>query len=129
MLGGDVRSTGMSEHLPRPRAFAVVAEDEPLTRMETADFLTDEGFDVISAVDAARALKAIERLGGVDLLFTDVNMPGAMDGVRLAREVSRRWPETRIVVCSGMPRSEALPESAYFFDKPFLATAVRKALR
>ncbi|MDP4026755.1 response regulator [Methylobacterium sp. NEAU 140] len=118
----------MSTPSPRHRALAVVAEDEPLMRFETSDFLADEGYEVAEAHDAASALAAVERLGGVDLLFTDVRMPGERDGADLAREVARRWPGTRIIVCSALPRPDALPGGAHFFDKPFLAAAVRKAL-
>ena len=120
----------MSEPCSRPRALVVVAEDEPVLCLEMVDFLTDEGFEVVDAGNAAQALAAIERLGGVELLFTDIRMPGARDGLALAREVAVRWPGTRIVVCSALsrPSQEAMPAGAHFFDRPFTASAVRKVL-
>ena len=120
----------MTDDPPPQRALAVVAEDEPLMRMEVADFLGDEGFAVSEASNAAEALAELERLGGVALLFTDIRMPGPCDGLGLARAVAERWPETRIVVCSGLldPDLSTLPGTARFFAKPFLPSAMRRAL-
>lgn len=121
----------MSEPCSRPCALAVVAGDEPILCLEMVDLLTDEGFEVVDAGNAAQALAAIERLGGIDLLFTDIRTPGPRDGLALAWEVATRWPETRIIVCSALsrPGEDALPAGAHFFDRPFLASAVRKVLR
>jgi CheY-like chemotaxis protein len=79
----------------------LVVEDEPLVRMDMADCLTDEGFEVIEASDADEAIKALEADGRIRLLFTDVDMPGTMDGLKLARFVADRWPPVRIIVTSG----------------------------
>ena len=65
------------------------------------------------------------------LLYTDINMPGVMDGCDLAHAVRARWPETRIIVCSGCDPLEAatLPEAAHFISKPCAERVVRKALQ
>ena len=117
----------------RRRALAVVAEDEPLMRMEAADMLRDAGFEVDEAFHAAGALTQLEAHGGVSLLFTDINMPGPsqLDGLDLAREVARRWPNTVIVICSGARRPEPseMPAGAQFFDKPYMPSALLKTVR
>lgn len=94
--------------------------------MEAADLLNDAGFSVQEAVNAEGALRYLERHPEVQLLFTDVQMPGACDGFALAREVARRWPHIAIVVVSGAARPEpgALPVKARFFSKPYDPTRV-----
>jgi CheY-like chemotaxis protein len=121
----------MNEFTSHHRALTVVAEDEPLLRMETVSTLADEGFEVHEARNAAEAMEHLERLGGVDLLFTDVRMPGERDGLALAREVAQRWPDTRIVICSAWPQPEpdAMPTGVSFLSKPFAASSVRKLIR
>lgn len=110
---------------------ALVAEDEFLLRMEAADTLTDAGFTVLEVTTADDALRFLEERDGVDLLFTDVNMPGDLSGFDLAREVAGRWPVITIIVCSGATRPEPgdLPEKARFIDKPYSATLVQQILR
>ena len=110
------------DHFSAPLAVAVVAEDEPLLRVEAVDWLEESGFRVLAAPSAALALGHLElEHGRTQLLFTDVQMPGTMDGVALAHLVSRRWPHIVIIICSGLERSSlgVLPEGARFVDKPF----------
>ncbi|PIK73089.1 response regulator [Methylobacterium frigidaeris] len=103
-----------------------MAEDEVLLRMEAADLLNDAGFSVLEAGNAEGALRYLERHPEVQLLFTDVQMPGACDGFALAREVARRWPHIAIVVVSGAarPAPGELPDKARFFSKPYNPTLV-----
>ena len=103
-----------------PPVVALVAEDEFLLRMEAADTLADAGYKVLEVASADAALRYLEEKDGVDLLFTDVNMPGDLNGFDLAREVATRWPEIVIVVCSGatQPGPGDLPSKARFIDKP-----------
>lgn len=124
-------SPSTSDTSAHARALAVVVEDDPVLCLDTIDFLTDEGFEVVDAGNAMLALAAIERLGGVDLLFTAIAMPGTYDGLALAHEVAARWPGTRIIMCSALsrPGAGAMPAGAHFFTRPFLSSAVRKALR
>jgi CheY-like chemotaxis protein len=111
-------------------ALAVVAEDVPLVRMEMADMLRDAGFEVDEVNDAAGALAYLEQRGGVTLLFTDIRMPGEMDGVGLAHEVARRWPGTRIIICSGAkrPAPAEIPAGALFFENSFAPSQIRAAV-
>ncbi|AMK26198.1 response regulator [Sphingobium sp. TKS] len=85
---------------PRP-VIILVVEDEALVSMNVCEFLVDQEFTVFAAQDVEEALGVLHQLDGrIDLVFTDVNMPGAQDGFDLVREVSRRWPEIRILVTS-----------------------------
>lgn len=110
---------------------ALVVDDEPLIRMDTADIISEAGYHVIEAASADEALKFIEDYGALALLFTDVNTGGDIDGFELARTVTERWPETQIVVASGerLPRDEDMPRNARFIRKPFAAHAVLEALQ
>lgn len=114
-----------------PRPVAVLAEDEPLVRMEAADMLDALGFEVSEACHAAEAMRLLEALTGVALLYTDVRMPGIMSGIDLAHVCAERWPDTRIIVCSGCLREEAakLPHAAHFIPKPCAERQVRTILK
>lgn len=120
----------MDEITPKP-AVALVAEDEFLLRMEAADTLSDAGFTVLEVATADAALRFLEEKDGVDLLFTDVNMPGDLNGFDLAREVAARWPEITIIVCSGAMKPEPgdLPPGARFLDKPYSPSLVQRVVR
>lgn len=110
---------------------AVLAEDEPLVRMEAADMLDAFGFEVVEACHAAEAMRLLEILTRVALLYTDVRMPGIMNGLDLAHVCADRWPNTRIIVCSGCLPEEAaqLPDAAHFIPKPCVERQVQTALR
>ena len=113
-------------------AVAVVAEDEPILRLETVDLLEEAGFAVLDAADAVQALRHLEQNPDVCLLFTDVQMPpGRMTGLDLAREVAERWPQIAIVICSGVaqPDPTTLPSTVRFIAKPFLPSHVKTILR
>lgn len=99
----------------------LVVEDEPLVRMVAAEGLEDAGFEVLEAESAADALDILNARSDVGVLFTDVNMPGDVDGVELARLVHERWPALRIVVTSGrdhLKKSE-IPDEGRFVAKPY----------
>lgn len=116
--------------MSRSRPIAVLVDDEAIVRAAAADLLSDFGFEVLQAEHAQGALQHLEAREGAALLYTDVNMPGAMDGCDLAHTVCARWPDTRIIVCSGCTRQEAalLPSTAYFIVKPCAERVLRKAL-
>jgi two-component system, response regulator PdtaR len=112
------------------RPLAVLAEDEAVIRMAAAAMLDALGFEVLEAERADEALRHLEAHDGAALLYTDINMPGRMDGCDLAHATTARWPGTKIIVCSGCNPLEAalLPESAYVLSKPRAEPVLRKAL-
>lgn len=117
------------------RPVILVVEDEFLIRLDTVDRLTEGGFEVIEAGDADEAIRILETGAEVRILFTDVEMPGSMDGFALARAARDRWPPIEIVVASGrrQPDAMSLPDRGLFFDKPYdwpiLMTALHKITR
>lgn len=101
----------------------LVVEDEELLRIHAADLLDDQGFAVIEAGNAAAALKVLETRDDVRLLFTDVQLPGAYDGLDLARQVHERWPNILLVITSGRarPARAEIPDDGRFVPKPYRA--------
>lgn len=99
----------------------LIVEDEPLLRMDMADHLNAEGFSVFEAQDADEAIVILERNPGIHLVFTDIDMPGSMDGLKLAAAVRDRWPPVKIIVTSGHRTVEItdLPDGSMFFSKPY----------
>jgi two-component system, response regulator PdtaR len=100
----------------------VVAEDDALVRMLATDVLVQAGFEVIEAENADGALAILQSRGAtIDVLFTDVQMPGAMDGLQLAHHVHHRWPAIGVLVASGRatPALAALPPGSRFLAKPY----------
>ncbi|MFK0335539.1 response regulator [Rhizobium sp. NPDC090275] len=99
----------------------LVVEDEPLTRLSIVAGLEDEGFIVFEAANADDAITVLEANLEIQLVFTDVDMPGTMDGLRLAAFVRDRWPPIHIIVTSGhsSPDPAFLPVNAPFFSKPY----------
>jgi CheY-like chemotaxis protein len=109
----------------------LVVEDEPLIRMNAAVLLEDEGYEVIEAATARAALAVLEKRNGeVEALFTDVDMPGDMNGLELAGIVHRRWPAIALLITSGVVRMPAaLPGSGMFLEKPYPTGAPLRLLQ
>lgn len=106
----------------------LVVEDESLIRMSIADHLEESGFEVIEARDADQALQLLNERSGIGIIFTDVDMPGTMDGIDLAHTVKEKWPPIRIFVTSGLWRLDIdeLPTNAVFISKPYNADDLAK---
>jgi CheY-like chemotaxis protein len=115
-----------------PHTTVLVVEDETLIRMLAADSLEDSGYNVLEAADAAEALRILEEHDEVAVLFTDVNMPGPMDGLALAGLMHDRRPDLGLIITSGRgtPDLARLPQSSIYLAKPYgpqqLAAAVEK---
>lgn len=107
----------------------LIVEDEVLIREIVKDELEAEGYEVLVASDADVAIKILESREDVHLIFTDVNMPGSMDGVRLAAAVRDRWPPVHIILTSGKARPLTIPANALFIPKPYVGQAVVAAMR
>jgi DNA-binding response OmpR family regulator len=108
----------------------LVVEDDPLVRMATCLHLEDSGFAVFEAANADEAISILESHGSIRLIFTDIDMPGSMDGIRLAAFVRDRWPPIRIIVTSGkrMVEVTGLPDGSMFFAKPYGLDAISAAM-
>ena len=108
----------------------LLVEDELLVRMTAADTLEEAGFQVLEAADADIAMAVLEaRSAEVQVLFTDVDMPGSMDGMELAEQVHARWPHVRLLISSGyaQPQPDEIPDHGRFVPKPYRgATIVRQ---
>jgi CheY-like chemotaxis protein len=107
----------------------LVVEDEPLISMWVEESLRDAGYAVLCASDADAAIRILEARTDIHLVFTDIDMPGSMDGLKLAAFVRGRWPPIKIVVASGKhrPRPDELPDDAVFLPKPYLTGDVLRA--
>jgi CheY-like chemotaxis protein len=101
----------------------LVVEDEMLLRMRAVDMVEDAGFTPIEAVDADEAVAILESRSDIALLLTDIQMPGSMDGLKLAHAVHERWPPIRIILVSGQLKLENIdiPPASRFFGKPLEA--------
>ena len=107
----------------------LVVEDEPLISMWVEESLREAGYTVLCANNADAAIRILEIRTDIHLVFTDIDMPGSMDGLKLAAFVRGRWPPMRIVVASGKhrPRPGELPAGAVFLPKPYLTGDVLRA--
>jgi CheY-like chemotaxis protein len=104
----------------RPRRVVLIVEDEPLVRLTGADLLADAGFEVLEAGNADQALLILEANQEVRVVFSDVEMPGSLDGLGLARNICQRWPSIGIVLTSGHHiREEMIPCDGRFVPKPY----------
>ena len=103
-----------------PRPTVLVVEDELVLRMRALDIVHDAGFNAVEAVNADQALLILESRSDISLLFTDIQMPGSIDGLKLAHEVHSRWPVIKIVLVSGQVRltDADKPADSRFFGKP-----------
>jgi DNA-binding NtrC family response regulator len=113
-------------------AAILIVEDEFLLREFAADVLADSGFAVFQARDADQALVVLAENPDIEILFTDINMPGSMDGLGLSREVARRYPRIRRLITSGrinMSAPEELRNGVRFIEKPYMPRDVVRLIR
>jgi CheY-like chemotaxis protein len=98
----------------------LVVEDEMILRMRAVDIVEDAGFNPIEAVNADQAISILESRSDISLLFTDIQMPGSIDGLKLAHAVHDRWPSIKIILVSGQvrPSDAERPANSRFFGKP-----------
>ncbi len=112
--------------VPFAAPVVLVTEDEVLVRMLIADVLQEAGFTVLEATTAVEALGLLEARPDVGVLFADIDLPGGVDGVELARRVGDRHPGVALVLSSGRnrPGEEELPAGACFVPKPWTNAAL-----
>jgi CheY-like chemotaxis protein len=101
-------------------AVVLVVEDEMLLRMRAVDMVEDAGYTSVEAVDADEAVAILESRSDIALMFTDIQMPGSMDGLKLAHAVRKRWPPIKIILVSGQltPAIIDIPADSRFYGKP-----------
>ncbi|MEN3792453.1 response regulator [Fulvimarina sp. MAC3] len=109
----------------------LIVEDEALIRADAVDMVEDEGFTVCDASNADKALKILDARDDIGILFTDIDMPGELDGLDLARIVRNRWPHIAIIIVSGHSSlaDDEVPNGGVFFSKPYLRATILNALR
>jgi two-component sensor histidine kinase/ActR/RegA family two-component response regulator len=103
-----------------PLANVLVVEDEMVLRMRAVDIVEDAGFAAVEAVNADEALSILESRSDISLLLSDIQMPGSMDGLKLAHAVHERWPSIKIILVSGQVKLSDTdkPADSRFFGKP-----------
>jgi CheY-like chemotaxis protein len=120
----------MSNAVAEPSVVLVV-EDDLLLRIDAADIVRNAGFDVFEAGSADEAIAIVEANPNIHVVFTDIQMPGSMDGLKLARFVKDRWPPIKIVATSGLVivSGKDLPAGGRFLPKPYTPAEVVQTLR
>ena len=109
-------------------ATVLIVEDEILILEVIQTELEDAGYDVVVANNADDAIAVLEARADIHLVFTDIDMPGSMDGLKLAAAVRHRWPPVQIIVTSGMWSPSELPEGAVFIPKPYNGAKIVEAV-
>lgn len=113
------------------RPVVLVVEDDFLLRMDAIDAVTAAGFEPVDAGNADEAIAILEAHPRIHVVFTDIQMPGSMDGLNLAKFVKDRWPPIKIVATSGYIRvsEDDLPEGGRFLPKPYTPAQIVGMLR
>jgi CheY-like chemotaxis protein len=111
-------------------AVVLVVEDEPIVRLDAIDSLTHAGFRVIDAANADEAIAILESRRDIRVVITDIQMPGSMDGLKLAATIGNRWAPIALIVTSGriFARQQELPERGRFLPKPYSSTGLVDAI-
>src|SRR5277367_3371248 len=109
----------------------LVVEDELLLRMRAVDMVEDAGYIPVEAVDADEAFAILKSRSDIALLFTDVQMPGSMDGLELAHVVHKHWPPIKIILVSGQLKLSVcdIPPDSRFFGKPLKSGEMTAQMR
>jgi CheY-like chemotaxis protein len=112
------------------KAVVLVVEDSAIIRMGAVDLVHSAGYEALEACDADEAIRILESRSDIDLVFTDVQIPGTMDGIKLSHYIRDRWPPVKLIVASGKAILEesSLPEGSRFFLKPYNDHAIADAI-
>lgn len=116
---------------PAERPVVFVVEDDLLLRMDAVDIVRSAGFDAVEAGNADDAIAILEARPNIHVVFTDIQMPGSMDGLKLTKFVKDRWPPIKIIATSGLVRisGDDLPAGGRFLPKPYSPSEVVQTLR
>ena len=112
------------------RSVVLVVEDSPIIRMGAVELVLSAGYEALDACDADEAIRILELRDDIDLVFTDVQMPGTMDGIKLSHYIRDRWPPVKLIVASGAAILEEsiLPGGSRFFSKPYDELTITTAI-
>ena len=113
------------------RAVILVVEDDVFIRMDAAQMIAGDEFDVIEAANADEAIAILEARLDVTVVFTDIQMPGSMDGLKLAAAIRDRWPPIKLIATSGrvaLDRDD-LSDGGRFLPKPYSPAQILKTIR
>ena len=108
----------------------LVVEDEPLVRMLAADIIREASYETIEAANADSAIAILEAGRDIRIVFTGIDMPGSMDGLKLARAIRDRWPPIELVLTSGMLKLQGddIPQRGIFLPKPYAPEMLTEVL-
>jgi CheY-like chemotaxis protein len=118
-------------HLSAKRPTILIVEDDFLIRMNAAMMIEEAGFIVVEAANSDEAITILEVRLDITVVFTDIQMPGSMDGLKLAAAIRSRWPPIHIIATSGLVRvrQDDLPSGGRFLPKPYSPAQIIGALR
>lgn len=121
----------MGQAKPFSSDVVLVVEDEPLQRMMAVDLVESIGFEALEATSAGDAVRILESRPDIHIVFTDVDIPGGINGIQLAAAIRDRWPPIEIIIVSGKRTlgSEDLPARGVFFSKPYRRDEVAATMR
>ena len=114
-----------------PQTYVLVVEDEFFCRLHAVDLVEAAGYTAIEASNADEAIAILEARKDIHIVFSDIDMPGSMDGLKLARAIRERWPPIELILTSGhfdVP-DKAVPERSLFFSKPYRDQEIVSALQ
>jgi CheY-like chemotaxis protein len=113
------------------RPIILIVEDDFLIRMGAVEMIKTAGFAIVEAANADEAMEILEVRLDITVVFTDIQMPGSMDGLKLAAAIRGRWPPIKIIATSGMVnvRKIDLPEGGLFLPKPYSSAEIVRTLR
>ncbi len=127
----DVGCPIMSAVAEHRTPLVLVVEDDDLLRLTSSLELAESGFRTVEASSADEAIAILERCTHIDAIFTDISMPGSMNGLALAELVSRENPETYVLITSGdaLPDKAPIPEHSDFVAKPYVLSRIAQMIR
>ena len=108
----------------------LVVDDDFLSRLHAVNLVEDAGYIAVEAFNADEAIRILETRKDIRIVFTDIDMPGSMDGLKLAQAVRKRWPPIELILTSGHLniRDDEIPERGQFFSKPYVDKEIISAL-
>ena len=120
----------MTRALSEERPVVLVVEDDFLIREYAVEVINEAGFEAIEAGNADEAIRILEGRSDIRIVFTDVHMPGSIDGLKLAHAIRGRWPPIKLIVTSGQMTvlESDLPAGGRFFSKPYQPSEIARAL-